>query len=518
MTRRGPARWPGAYVRTRIRAGAKRRRGAPDLPAGHTDPVADLLCPVVIGRGAETGALRSALAAAGDGAGAVVFLTGEAGIGKSRLARELAAEARARAVRVLTGRAVPASAASPYRPLTEALMHALRGHRFGADADLIPWLPALRAIVPAIVPADGNGNGDHSPAVRGEAVLQLLRRLAGSAGLLLVLEDLHWTDPDTLAIVEYLCDNLSAEPVLCVATCRGEPMSAAGELVARLHGRRAASRIALGRLSADDVAAMVRACLPTAADDVIARVQHLADGVPFLVEETLAAPGVPSSFADGVRARLADPSAEERLVLHTAALFGRQFDWRLLPAATALHTDVIGSALEHGVRSQLLALDGDAFRFRHMLTREAVAAELLPPRRAARGVFARHGIEPLAVRCQRLLDGPQPNHWSRLGITDRQADVLRLVAEGISNKEIAARLHLSPRTVEKHIENLLRTTAAQSRTQLVAMAGPESDSRMNAALPPPARRRGKSSSRSPRAVPAIAAARAAPRRVSRAHA
>ena len=67
---------------------------------------------------------------------------------------------------------------------------------------------------------------------------------------------------------------------------------------------------------------------------------------------------------------------------------------------------------------------------------------------AAAAVFGRHGIEPLAVRCRRLLDGPRPTRWSRLGITDRQADVLRLVAAGISNKEIAARLHLSPRTVE----------------------------------------------------------------------
>ena len=94
---------------------------------------------------------------------------------------------------------------------------------------------------------------------------------------------------------------------------------------------------------------------------------------------------------------------------------------------------------------------------------------------AAAGVFGRHGIEPLAARCRQLLDGPRPSRWSRLGITDRQAEVLRLVAAGISNKEIAARLHLSPRTVEKHVENLLRITAAQSRTQLVAIAGPESD-------------------------------------------
>ena len=365
--------------------------------AEHTDLVADLLCPVVIGREAESGALRSALAAAGDGAGAVVFLAGEAGIGKSRLAAELAADARARGVRVLTGRAVPASIASPYRPLTEALLQALRGFAFPADDGLAPWRPALRAILPAIAGPEGEGHGDHSPAVRGEAVLQLLRRLAGPAGLLLVLEDLHWADPDTLAILEYLSDNLSAEPVLCLATCRDEPATPASGLMARLHGRRAAIRITLGRLSAGQVAAMVRACLPTASADVIARVQVLADGVPFLVEESLAAPGVPSSFAEAVRARMAALSEAERLVLHTAALFGRQFDWRMLPPATGLAAEVVADALEHGVEAQLLAADGGVFRFRHMLTREAVAAELLPPRRvtlAARALAALEAADP----------------------------------------------------------------------------------------------------------------------------
>ena len=85
--------------------------------------------------------------------------------------------------------------------------------------------------------------GDHSAAVRGEAVLQLLRRLAGPAGLLLVLEDLHWADPDTLAVVEYLSDNLAAEPVLCVATCRERDPVGGAELVARLTGRRAAAHV-----------------------------------------------------------------------------------------------------------------------------------------------------------------------------------------------------------------------------------------------------------------------------------
>jgi predicted ATPase len=110
-----------------------------------------------------------------------------------------------------------------------------------------------------------------------------------------------------------------------------------------------------------------------------------------------AASGVPRSFADGVHSRLAALSDGERLVLHTAALLGRQFDWRLLQAATGLHADLIAGALEQGVGAQLLVLDGDAFRFRHMLTREAVAAELLPPRRvaiAARALAALEAAHP----------------------------------------------------------------------------------------------------------------------------
>jgi len=341
----------------------------------------DPLCPVLIGREAELGQLRSALAAASSGTGGVVFVTGEAGIGKSRLAAALAAPAVAGAAVVLTGRAVPSAGGVPYRPLTEALLQGLRGRPFPDDPGMAPWLPALRAVIPTIEPGRA-GHGELSPAVRGEAVLQLLDRLTGTAATLLVLEDVHWADPDTLAVLEYLGDNLGGAHVLCVATCREEPASAGSELVTRLAGRRAALQVRLGRMTPGESAAMVRACLPSAADELIVRVQRAAEGIPFLIEETLAAPGVPRSFADGVRSRLAGLSDSERLVLDTAALLGRQFDWRLLPAATGLGPPVVEAALAHGVRSQLLAVNDDAFRFRHMLTREALIGELLPPRRA----------------------------------------------------------------------------------------------------------------------------------------
>ena len=342
--------------------------------------MADVLCPVIVGRDAELGVLRAALSAAADGAGGSVFLTGEAGIGKSRLVREVASDARARDVAVVTGRAVPGGASTPYRPLTEALLQALRDRGLPDDRDLAPWLPALGAIVPAL---GGGGHGDVASAVRGEAVLRLLRRLARPGVLVVVLEDLHWADPDTVAVIEYLSDNIWCEPLLCVATCRSEQPSAALDLIRRLHGRRSAVYVSLGRLNEEHVAGMVRACMPEAGADVVARVQHAAEGVPFLVEEVLASPGVPSSFADTVRVRLAGLAGDELRVLQVAAMLGRHFDWRLLPVATGLAASVVAVALERGVGCQLLTVHGEEFRFRHALTRDAVVEELLPPTRAA---------------------------------------------------------------------------------------------------------------------------------------
>src|SRR6201999_1003320 len=86
--------------------------------------------------------------------------------------------------------------------------------------------------------------------------------------------------------------------------------------------------------------------------------------------------------------------------------------------------------------------------------------------------FDRRGLSRLAERCRELGKDAQPNPWVAAGITTREADVLRLVVDGLANKQIASRLKLSPRTVEKHVESLLRKTGARSRTGLVAAAAP----------------------------------------------
>jgi DNA-binding CsgD family transcriptional regulator/tetratricopeptide (TPR) repeat protein len=364
-----------------------------------TDHVADVLCSVVVGRQEEVNALEAALEAAGTGRGGVVVLTGEAGIGKSRLTREVMAEAEKKGVLFAVGRAVPSADAAPYRPLTEAMLQVLRDRPLPEDASLTPWLPALTAIVPAL---GGDGHGEASAAARGEAVIRLLRRLGGDKGVVVVLEDLHWADPDTLAVVEYLAGNLSHERILCVITARSEAPSAGLELIRRLRGRPGTVHLPLARLDEGHVARMVRACVPAASDRLLSRVQQSAEGIPLLVEELLASPGVPRSFADTVTARLAEFSSEERLVLETAAVLGRSFDWHLLSDATGLGADVVAGSLGRAVECLLITVEGGTFRFRHALTRDAVVEAMLPPRRAQ---LAARVLSVIEVLDSKLGDG-----------------------------------------------------------------------------------------------------------------
>ena len=348
----------------------------------HTGIVEVVLCPVLVGRRAEIQALESALAGALAGQGGCAVITGEAGIGKSRLIRELARMAAGRQVPVVMGRAVPASASAPYRPVTEALLQLLRRRPLPDDPSLAPWLPHLAVLLPGAVaggPAAGLGRGADSQAVRGEAVLRLLRCL-GPDGLVVALEDLHWADPDTVSLVEYLADNAVGQPVLFAVSLRTEPLSPASDLARRQRGRLGIVHLPLGRLSEREVAEMIAACSPGGDAEEHSRVRRASEGVPLFVEELLASPGIPETISDTVRGRLAEFPDHERAVLEAAAVMGRHFDWEILPAASGQPAEVVSRALARAVDRVLVTADGAAFQFRHALTREAVLMSTLPPR------------------------------------------------------------------------------------------------------------------------------------------
>ncbi|MDP8931340.1 MAG: AAA family ATPase [Actinomycetota bacterium] len=384
-----------------------------------------LLCPVLVGRDQELGALRRVVESSAAGRGGVVFVMGEAGVGKSRLVGEASRLAENQGQTVLWGRAVQSESPVTFRPLAEALMAGVRAGKLPDDPELAPFRPALGRLLPQWRTIQQPAQ--QSLIVVAEAVLRLLRSLGGREGCLLVLEDLHWSDPETLGVVEYLSDNVRREPLLCLATVGSEGPSPARMLAGTLSARRAATVIELGRLGPLNAADMVRACLSTTTvpADVERFVVSRAEGLPFFVEELLGGllhagglvhsngawvavsrlvPTVPLTFAETVRDRLSALSDNERTVLHAAAVLGRRFDWTLLPAVTGLPRDAVLDALRQATQLQLMVADLDAepagFRFRHMLTRDAILAELTPPdqaelaTRAAAAVEAAHpGLE-----------------------------------------------------------------------------------------------------------------------------
>lgn len=295
----------------------------------------------------------------------------------------------------------------------------------------------------------GDGAGaDDSIVMLAEAVLRLLRAVGQQhTGCLLVLDDLQWADPETLSIVEYLAENVMAEPVVCLCTLRSDQPSAALRVAHALAARRVGSMITLGRLGPAETTAMALACLsttdlPHAVDALLA---GSADGLPFFIEELLAGavgsgalvrsdngwsaqgalePGVPYTFLDTVDNRLRNMGAAAD-VLVAAAVLGRRFDWTLLPQITDLPVHQVLAALRAGVDAQLLVAEPSptgSFRFRHSLTRDAVAQRLLPMEWAS---LARTALDAMEAAHPGL-----PDEWCDLAgrLAERSGDRPRAAA------------------------------------------------------------------------------------------
>ncbi len=188
----------------------------------------------MVGREREFAALQLAWRAAGR----MVLVRGSAGIGKSRLVRELAERVRAAGGTVLAGRCSPTAADVPFRPLREALLAAARtGLR--PSAEVAPFLPSLGSLVPEWVAAR-DASLDGGAIVLAEGLLRLMVAWSSpEVPALLVIEDMQWSDRETINAVEYLADNLAGHPALVIVTLRGGEPGPGADLMEALHVRRA---------------------------------------------------------------------------------------------------------------------------------------------------------------------------------------------------------------------------------------------------------------------------------------
>jgi DNA-binding CsgD family transcriptional regulator len=352
-----------------------------------------------VGRVEELARLLGALEQAEQGRPAMVLVSGDAGVGKTRLLTEFAEQARRRGVQVLVGGCLEVGDVGlPYVPLIAAL----RGFAAEADNDELlaaaaKGLPGLGRLLPELAdqPAAETARFNHSleQLQLFDAVRTLLVHLSKDGLVVLVLEDLHWADASTRELVAFLHQTLRTGRVLVLASCRSDELHRRHPLwpwVAELGRRPGVERLTLGPLSraelTEHLAGLHGARLSAAA---LERILARSEGNPFYAEELLAAGAdhaevaLPTALAEVLLARVQVLSDAAQQVLRAAAVAGRRVGHQLLATAAGLPEFGIERGLREAVAAHLLVADAttESYAFRHALLQEALYGDLLPSER-----------------------------------------------------------------------------------------------------------------------------------------
>jgi DNA-binding SARP family transcriptional activator len=357
------------------------------------------------GREDECALLTRVLADAAAGAGSVVLITGDAGMGKTALLRWLAAGATAAGGSPHTGTCRDGPAAPPYWPVLSVLRAALPGLSPDAHEDVARVLGPLRDLLPGLGgPARASGGGGVDPAIVLVHLTDALGALfdAGGRPAVLALDDLHAADPGTLRLVGGLAEEVSASPVvLALALRSGEPDTPAlVDVLAALGRIPRVVRLDLEPLTAGAVGDLVRSAAGDGlGDDGVRDVVTRADGNPFFALELARASvspgaplasgrgravgGVPAAVHDVVRQRVLRQPPPVPELLAAAAVAGGPVWAEDLAAVTGVPAGEALEALEAAVAARL-AVDagGGAFALAHALIGEVLLGRLSSARTA----------------------------------------------------------------------------------------------------------------------------------------
>ncbi len=360
--------------------------------------------PLFVGRETEFQDLQTLWDESRSGRGRLVLVSGEAGIGKSRLAEELAQYVRQRGGGVLGGRCYEHEYSLPYGPLTDLLRMALPAGGQSVLTRLPPWqvdmlaylLPELSSRSPPLL-----FPGERQQERVFETLTSFLLELAHYNPLLVILEDLHWASDSLLAWLHYLARHIPSAPILALATYRSEEVPPAHplyRLVFTLEGAGLATCLRLGHLGREALAEW----LAGASEAFIARLHQHTGGNPFFALATLRALAeagmlrlvdgrwvegevvaplpIPDTIRQAIGIHLGRLSAPARGLITVAAVIGQVPNLDVLQAVWGREEDATLEALDELLRRRLLReaagpAVGD-YEFDHHLIQEVVYADV----------------------------------------------------------------------------------------------------------------------------------------------
>ena len=332
----------------------------------------------LVGRDEELALLRSRVAALTGGTGGTVMIAGDAGIGKSRLLREAVIGSTAAVLYAACGLS---EAPPPYEPFVAIVRSIIREPN--GEAALQGMVPELLALAPET--AASRHQAPDRDRLFG-AFLRLLRQYARARPTVLVVEDMHWADEATLAMLQFLIAEAEPTPFLVVATYRSDELHRRHRirpLLAALARRPDVVTIALSPLLAAQALELLQR-LPTlkaASASELEAINHRAEGNPLFLEELaethqLGRSGVPASVAETVLQRVARAGDNAGRLLQYLAVTGARANYDILEPLMGEEAALLAGA-RAGVEEHLVQEDDDGLAFRHALIREAILSDLM---------------------------------------------------------------------------------------------------------------------------------------------
>ncbi|MGH3734257.1 MAG: helix-turn-helix transcriptional regulator [Micromonosporaceae bacterium] len=339
----------------------------------------------LVARREELRTLREALRAARAGKAGGVLLSGDAGVGKSRLLTELLTEAGADGDTVVVGRCLDTAEASlPYLPFAEAVGQLTERH-----GDSISGYAALRRLLPdRRAPAGTDEDRDLGQLQLFDALHSALAEITADRTVLLSVEDLHWADRSSRDLLAFLLARLAGQRLLIIGTYRTDDLHRRHPLrplLTELVRLPAVQRLHLEPFGAAEAYHFVGTLADwSLSEEQVAEVAERSEGNPFIAEELLSASSehVPTELAEILLARLERLSPAAQQAMRLASVLGRRFGHGLLAGAADVPPEELDVSLREAMTHNVLVLEGESYAFRHALLREAVYADLLPGERS----------------------------------------------------------------------------------------------------------------------------------------